>query len=201
MGAGLGAALVGTFLGILMAYGFVTPLSSLLEQKLAEQTKMRSRQGGLAGYSMLALDYMMLSIVPATLGLILKEAFKAVSGGGEDDEDEFLKKLAAENISYILATNVVTREFTVPVQDMFGVSPGFSYSGPAGLRMLAEAARLGKQVGQGEIDMALFKAANNVAGTVLHYPAGQINKTVEGAVAVMMDDAPLPALVFGAPRN
>ncbi|PKO54700.1 MAG: flagellar motor stator protein MotA [Betaproteobacteria bacterium HGW-Betaproteobacteria-2] len=33
-------ALVGTFLGILLAYGFVTPLSGLLEQKLEESTKM-----------------------------------------------------------------------------------------------------------------------------------------------------------------
>jgi chemotaxis protein MotA len=33
-------ALVGTFLGILLAYGFVGPLSNLLEQKLEESTKM-----------------------------------------------------------------------------------------------------------------------------------------------------------------
>lgn len=33
-------ALVGTFLGILLAYGFVSPLGSVLEQKLAEGTKM-----------------------------------------------------------------------------------------------------------------------------------------------------------------
>jgi chemotaxis protein MotA len=33
-------ALVGTFLGILLAYGFVAPLSSLLEQKLGESSKM-----------------------------------------------------------------------------------------------------------------------------------------------------------------
>lgn len=33
-------ALVGTFLGILLAYGFVGPLSTLLEQKLHESTKM-----------------------------------------------------------------------------------------------------------------------------------------------------------------
>jgi chemotaxis protein MotA len=33
-------ALVGTFLGILLAYGFVGPLASLLEQKLDESTKM-----------------------------------------------------------------------------------------------------------------------------------------------------------------
>ncbi len=40
LGAKIGAALVGTFLGILLAYGFVSPLASLLEQKLSEQTKM-----------------------------------------------------------------------------------------------------------------------------------------------------------------
>lgn len=33
-------ALVGTFLGILLSYGFVGPLSSLLEQKLEESSKM-----------------------------------------------------------------------------------------------------------------------------------------------------------------
>jgi chemotaxis protein MotA len=33
-------ALVGTFLGILLSYGFVTPLSSALEQKLDESTKI-----------------------------------------------------------------------------------------------------------------------------------------------------------------
>jgi chemotaxis protein MotA len=33
-------ALVGTFLGILLSYGFVSPLAALLEQKLNESTKM-----------------------------------------------------------------------------------------------------------------------------------------------------------------
>ncbi len=40
LGKLIAAALVGTFLGILLAYGFVAPLASLLEQKLAESTKM-----------------------------------------------------------------------------------------------------------------------------------------------------------------
>ncbi|MBC7623994.1 MAG: flagellar motor stator protein MotA [Aeromicrobium sp.] len=39
LGGKIGAALVGTFVGILLAYGFVGPLSSLLEQKLEEGTK------------------------------------------------------------------------------------------------------------------------------------------------------------------
>jgi chemotaxis protein MotA len=40
LGAMIAHALVGTFLGILLAYGFASPLASLLEQKAQEGTKM-----------------------------------------------------------------------------------------------------------------------------------------------------------------
>lgn len=40
LGAMIAHALVGTFLGILLAYGFAAPLASLLEQKAQESTKM-----------------------------------------------------------------------------------------------------------------------------------------------------------------
>ena len=39
LGAMIGSALVGTFLGILLAYGFVEPLGGLLEQKVDESSK------------------------------------------------------------------------------------------------------------------------------------------------------------------
>lgn len=40
LGKLIAAALVGTFLGILLAYGFVGPLASVLEQKLQEEAKL-----------------------------------------------------------------------------------------------------------------------------------------------------------------
>jgi chemotaxis protein MotA len=40
LGKLIGAALVGTFLGILLSYGFIGPLASVLEQKADESTKM-----------------------------------------------------------------------------------------------------------------------------------------------------------------
>jgi len=40
LGKLIAAALVGTFLGILLSYGFVGPLSTLLEHKLNESSKM-----------------------------------------------------------------------------------------------------------------------------------------------------------------
>ena len=39
LGGMIGSALVGTFLGILLAYGFVEPLGGLLEQKVDEGSK------------------------------------------------------------------------------------------------------------------------------------------------------------------
>lgn len=40
LGKLIAAALVGTFLGILLAYGFVGPLASRLEQRLHESSKL-----------------------------------------------------------------------------------------------------------------------------------------------------------------
>ena len=40
LGEMIAEALVGTFLGILLAYGFVGPVASLLEQKLAENSQV-----------------------------------------------------------------------------------------------------------------------------------------------------------------
>ncbi|QWA09100.1 flagellar motor stator protein MotA [Sodalis ligni] len=40
LGALIAQAMVGTFLGILLSYGFISPLASLLRQKRAETTKM-----------------------------------------------------------------------------------------------------------------------------------------------------------------
>src|SRR5690606_32568988 len=40
LGVLIARALVGTFLGILLAYGLINPLSGLLEQKLEENTKL-----------------------------------------------------------------------------------------------------------------------------------------------------------------
>ncbi|MCG8435554.1 MAG: MotA/TolQ/ExbB proton channel family protein, partial [Gammaproteobacteria bacterium] len=39
LGAHVAAALVGTFLGILLAYGFVAPIAAVMEQRAKDQTK------------------------------------------------------------------------------------------------------------------------------------------------------------------
>src|SRR3546814_3758811 len=44
------------------------------------------------------------------------------------------------------------------------------------------------QVGQGEADLALFKAMNNTGGILFKYPSSQINKTVEAFVKMQQGE-------------
>ena len=51
LGELIGAALVGTFLGILLAYGFIAPLANLLEQRVAESSQyLQSIKAGVLAF-------------------------------------------------------------------------------------------------------------------------------------------------------
>ena len=47
----------------------------------------------------------------------------------------------------------------------------------------------------------MWKSLNQVGGIVFHYPAGQVERTVEGVQAVIDGDAPLSAVIFGPPKE
>lgn len=90
----------------------------------------------------------------------------------------------------------------VGLREISAAFSGFSgYSGPAGTRFFSEIARLGKQAEQGEADAPFLKSLNNVGGILFHYPAGQINRTIEGASALYNGETDSPAaLIFGKPK-
>jgi len=144
----------------------------------------------------LAADYLMLFTVPAILGALLKEL---VRGSDDDwDKEKILKKLAKEQLNYLMGTMVLTREIGAAITSDYG------YSGPAGVRLFAEVNKLAKQAEQGEIDKALVKSAINVAGVagipvIGQFPAGQVNRTIDGIVAVSEGTAGPQAVIFGAP--
>lgn len=138
----------------------------------------------------LAVDYLLLYTLPASLAYLMREALR---GGG--DEDELAEELIRENLGFMLSTMLGVRE-------LGAVAQGFRYSGPAGLRGLDELSRLWQQVEQGEVDAASLKALNAVGGILFHYPAGQVQRSVEGAVALIEGDTQNPmALVVGPPRD
>lgn len=147
----------------------------------------------------LATDMLLIYSVPAVLGMLIKEAFKI---GDEDDDEEIAKKLAAEQVSFLFGTMVGVREAAGAAQIMFGLSTsgGLGYNGPAGLRFFNELNKFAQQANQDELDRAFVRAGVNVAGIALHLPSAQINRTIDGVIAMSEGRTQNPvALVGGAP--
>lgn len=144
---------------------------------------------------LLAVDLLLLYSIPAALGTLMKAALHA----GDDDQDQkkVIRTLIADQLTYMFGTMVGMREAAGVAQTALGL-PG-DYQGPASVRLFAELAKLGKQAGQGELDEALFKAANSTGGILFHYPAGQINATADGIATMARGRTSNPgALIVGS---
>lgn len=151
---------------------------------------------------LLAVDLLILNTVPVLFAVALKELLK---GGCEDDDLECLAgRLAHEQLGFLFGQMILLREVGTAVDVATGGSV-FGYSGPAGLRFFGDLYKLGQQTAQGKADLALFKAANQVGGALLHYPAGQVNTTVEGIIEIEKGNVEgvgiVPALIAGKPRK
>lgn len=143
----------------------------------------------------LAADYLMLFTVPAVLGAVLKDAL--TPGGGDDEDWEALaRKLAAEQLSYLMGLMVVVREFAEAAKIVTGAEGARDYQGPAGLRVVSDALRFGTQANQGEFDTAFRKSAINLLGGLTGLPAAQINRTITGTSALIEGDTENPAAVL-----
>lgn len=133
----------------------------------------------------LAADYLLLYSIPVILGAALKDALTPGDSGDWDDPEHILKKLIGEHLSFLFGLVVGVREVTGAVQAATGTAQyGADYSGPAGVRMLADFTKLGKQINQGELDDGLRKAVINTAGELLRLPAAQVNRTITGIEAL-----------------
>jgi GNAT superfamily N-acetyltransferase len=146
----------------------------------------------------LAVDYLMLYTVPAVLGALLKDALTP-GDAGDDDPEKLAKKLAAEQLSFLMGLMVVVREFSQAGQTLLGLSDRpRDYSGPAGLRMISDVGTFAKQAQQGEFDDSFRKATINLLGDLFALPSAQINRTITGAQALNEGKTTNPAaLLFG----
>ena len=122
--------------------------------------------------------------------------------GGDDEDDETLvRKLVAEQISYLLGLMVVAREFGEAGKMLAGAQGPRDYSGPSGVRVVSDALRLGQQASQGEFDDAFRKAAINLLGSAFGLPSAQINRSWTGAQALLEGETDNPAaLAMGYQR-
>lgn len=147
--------------------------------------------------ALLAADMALLYMIPAAMGTLMKAALH----GGDDDPEDKIRQLIADQLNYLLGTMVGLRELGAAGQALVGAD-GPDYTGPASVRFFSDVAKLTKQISQGEPDEAFWKALNSVAGVLFHYPAGQINATMQGISALADGKTENPgALLVGAPPN
>ena len=156
-------------------------------QLAAESATRVRRERSAASVLRMATDYLMLVTVPVAMSMLLKDVLR-----GDDDEEELPAKLAKEHVSYALGMYPLAREFG-------GAVNGYDYSGPAGLSFFGDAYRLLDQAQQGEVDEAFLRALNRAAGVAFHYPAGQVDRTVRGMIAVAEGEAGPQAILVGPP--
>lgn len=152
----------------------------------------------------LAADYFLIYIAPATLTFALPELAHALMGGGDEDDDEsFWAGLVRANLSYVMGSMIGLRELSSAVQGYAG------YEGPAGARGFAAAARLVKQTDQWvsagfdaeKLDAAFWRSLADTAGVWLHFPAGQVRRTIEGTAALIEGKSQDPTDVVTGPAR
>lgn len=150
-------------------------------------------------YPKIAADAVMLFVVPAVLGALLKNAMTPGDSGDDKDWKTLTRKLLGEQISFILGLMVVTREFAEAGKTAAGVSDHpRDYAGPAGVRLVSDVSTLAKQAQQHEFDDQFRKALINVLGDVGSLPSAQLNRTITGIQALKEGKTKNPmAIAFG----
>ena len=168
---------------------FYAYMNTALNQGFVEVKTQKSK-------AKLAADLMMIYVVPTALTALMKSALIP----GDDDED-LAKKLAKEQISFLLGLFVGGRELAqlanIATGDRF-----YGYTGPSGLRPIDDTFKFAQQAVQGEFDSAFVRASVNLLGDAFGLPSAQINRTIKGAQALQDDETDNPAaLLFGYQGN
>lgn len=140
----------------------------------------------------LAAELLLIWVIPNVLTVLMKEAL--VPG---DDGEDLAKKLAKEQISFMLGLFVGARELSSLGSIVTG-GKNFGYSGPGGTRVISDALQFFQQSSQGEADKAFVRASISFAGSLFGLPAAQANRSLKGYRALKEGKTDNPAaLLFG----
>jgi len=147
----------------------------------------------------LAAEYLLLYVLPPVLGFAIKEALTPTGDDDDDYWEKLPKRLASNQIDYLMGLMVIVREFSEAAKLMAGVEDHKQdYQGPAGVRMIADTVKFGEQLGQGDFDTPFRKAFVNLMGDAFALPSAQINRTVTGIEALSEGKTSNPtAIAFG----
>ena len=164
-------------------YGFMNTIMNLNYNTLTS-----ARQGKIEKAVNLTVLLAIAPILEAALSDLLKP-------GDSDrwDEENAAKTMAIAMMNNLLGQFILLREFNLS---------GYDYSGPVGLRAIADAYKLRDEIKQGEWDSGLRRAAVGIGGSVFGLPAAQINRTLDGLQALDDGDTDNPlAVLLGKPQQ
>ena len=182
-------------------YSFFNIGYNQMAESLAE-----TRRVGPSRLPLLAADVALVAILPSVLGELLKHALR----GDDWDWEELGPQLAKSQLSFLLGFMVGLRDATAAgdlVLAASGADVGPSTNkGPSSLRLFTQdLPQLATQVGQGVQTgdwEGVRKPAINTAGVLLHFPAAQVNRTIDGFEAMAKGETKNPtALLAGPPRK
>jgi hypothetical protein len=142
---------------------------------------------------------MLLTVMPA----VLVEAMRCGVGRSEncDDPQAFLAKTAGQALTTALNGIIYVRELAGAANLVLGLEDNArGYGGPASARPFQVATSLAQQIHQGVIDEGLKEAIFAASGILFSYPAAQVQRSVDGWLALEEGRTDNPAaLLFGAP--
>lgn len=153
----------------------------------------------------LAADMLMIFVVPAVLTSTLKSMLKPNEEEDELDAVDMARRLVGESLEYAMGTVLIGRELAQLARMVVGGEPFRDYSGPAGLRVITDVYKFGKQASQLEFDRQFRKAAINLLGDLFGIPSAQINRAIDGIEAVTEGNVEGPidsvrAVLFGTEK-
>jgi hypothetical protein len=165
-------------------YSYFSTTANLQGEAIAKAVK-RGEIGQLAGTT-LAVWFL-----PAVLTQL-------ITGWLRGDEKELdWKEVAKSQISYGMGMLVGIRELS-------GAIEGYSYRGPGALWTVGQASKLITEIGQGQVDTGLYKAAVGTALAPFGLPALEVQRLIDAWVIADENGdhaAAIRAALFGKPRQ
>lgn len=162
--------------------------------RAAGQTNFRSPASALTFAGHLAMLY----AIPA----LFTETLRCGVGRARCDEvPQFLGRVGGQSLSTALNGVLFLREGVAEVNLLLGQETGArGYAGPAGTRVFEVMNQLATQAAQGHWDKGLERAAFAASGILFRYPAAQVQRSVDGWIALEEGRTHNPAaLLMGPP--
>lgn len=141
-------------------------------------------------------DMALLMVIPSIMPALLMHLIKS-GGAGDDEPEEWVKRVAKWQAGYLLGLTVGLREGS-------GLLEGFDYAGPPVGRLVGDIGKAGKQLAQGEMDEAAVLASINLMGSAFGIPVVQASRSYKGwkAWEEGKEGAGPQSVLFGPPpRN